>query len=99
MDCSTPGLPVHHQLPELAQTHVHRVGNVIQSSHPLSSWEAPNKLVHTPNIYAISFVHIGYKSNMYLLIINDLNTVEWKKEKGESPFILPSLFSEGNNCY
>ena len=33
MDCSTPGLPVHHQLPELAQTHVHRVGDAIQSSH------------------------------------------------------------------
>ena len=33
MDCSTPGLPVHHQLPELAQTHVHRVSDAIQSSH------------------------------------------------------------------
>ena len=37
MDCSTPGLPVHHQLPEFTQTHVHRVGNAIQPSHPLSS--------------------------------------------------------------
>ena len=37
MDCSTRGLPVHHQLPELAQTHVHRVGDAIQPSHPLSS--------------------------------------------------------------
>ena len=37
MDCSTPGLPVHHQLPELAQTHVHWVGDAIQPSHPLSS--------------------------------------------------------------
>ena len=37
MDCSTPGLPVHHQLPEFTQTHVHRVGNAIQLSHPLSS--------------------------------------------------------------
>ena len=35
MDCSTPGLPVHHQLRELAQTHVHRVGDAIQPSHPL----------------------------------------------------------------
>ena len=32
-----PGLPVHHQLPELAQTHIHRVGDAIQPSHPLSS--------------------------------------------------------------
>ena len=37
MDCSTPGLPVHHQFPELAQTHVHCVGDAIQPSHPLSS--------------------------------------------------------------
>ena len=37
MDCSTPGLPVHHQLPELAQTHVHWVGDAIQPSHLLSS--------------------------------------------------------------
>ena len=37
LDCSTPGFPVHHQLPDLAQTHVHRVGDAIQPSHPLSS--------------------------------------------------------------
>ena len=37
MDCSTPGFPVHHQLPDLAQTHVHRVSDAIQPSHPLSS--------------------------------------------------------------
>ena len=37
MDCSTPGLPVHHQLLELVQTHIHRVGDAIQSSHPLSA--------------------------------------------------------------
>ena len=37
MDCSIPGVPVHHQLPELAQTHVHRVGDAIQPFYPLSS--------------------------------------------------------------
>ena len=37
MDCSTSGFPVHHQLPELAQTHVYGVGDAIQPSHPLSS--------------------------------------------------------------
>ena len=35
MNCSTPGLPVHHQLPEFTQTHVHRVSDAIQPSHPL----------------------------------------------------------------
>ena len=37
MDCSTPDFPVHHQLPELAQTHVHQVGDAIQPSHSLLS--------------------------------------------------------------
>ena len=37
MDSSTPGLPIHHQLPESTQTHVHWVGDAIQPSHPLSS--------------------------------------------------------------
>ena len=48
MDCSTPGLPAHHQLPELAQTHIHRVRDAIQPSHPLSSPSptAPNPSQH-----------------------------------------------------
>ena len=48
MNCRTPGLPVHHQLPEFTQTHVQRVGNAIQPSHPLSSPSppAPNPSQH-----------------------------------------------------
>ena len=41
MDCSTPGFPVHHHLLELAQTHVHWVGDAIQPSYPLSSLSPP----------------------------------------------------------
>ena len=41
MDHSTPGLPVHHELPELAETHVHWVSDAIQPSHPLSSPSPP----------------------------------------------------------
>ena len=41
MNCSTPGLPVHHQLPEFTQTCVHRVGDAIQPSHPLPSPSPP----------------------------------------------------------
>ena len=41
MDCSMPGFPVHHQLPELTQTHVLRVGDAIQLSHPLPSPSPP----------------------------------------------------------
>ena len=48
MNCSTPGLPVHHQLPEFTQTHVHWVGDAIQPSHPLLSPSppAPNPSQH-----------------------------------------------------
>ena len=47
MDCSTPGLPVQHQLPDFTQTHVHWVGDAIQLSHPLSSPSpAPNPSQH-----------------------------------------------------
>ena len=41
MNHRTPGLPVHHQLLEFTQTHVHRVGDAIQTSHPLSSLSPP----------------------------------------------------------
>ena len=41
MDCSTPGLPVHHQLPDFPQTHVHRVSDTTQPSHPLLSPSPP----------------------------------------------------------
>ena len=41
MNCSTPGLPVHHQLPEFTQTHVHPVSDAIKPSHPLSSPSPP----------------------------------------------------------
>ena len=41
MDCSTPGFPVHHQLLELTQNHVHQVSDPIQPSHPLSSLSPP----------------------------------------------------------
>ena len=47
INCSMPGLPVHHQLPEFTQTHIHWVGDAIQPSHPLSSPSpAPNPSQH-----------------------------------------------------
>ena len=54
MDCSTPCFSVHHQLPELAQTHVHRGGEAIQPSHPLLSPSPPalSLFCHRPIPYA-----------------------------------------------
>ena len=59
MDCSTPGLPVHHQLAEFTQTHVHRVGDAIQPSHPLLSpyHTAFNLSQHQGLFKWVSFVH------------------------------------------
>ena len=50
MNHSTPGLPVHHQLPEFTQTHVHRVGDAIQPSHSLSSPSPPALLLRTSRV-------------------------------------------------
>ena len=52
MDCSTPGLPVHHQLPESTQTYVHWVGDTIQPAYPLSSPSPP--LSHPPQSFPAS---------------------------------------------
>ena len=59
MNCSTPGLPVHHQLPELTQTHAHRVGDAIQTSHPLLSPSppAPNLSQHQGPFQWVSSSH------------------------------------------
>ena len=59
MDCSMPGLPVHHQLSEFSQTHVHCVGDAIQPSHPLLSPSppAPNPSQHQSLFQWVSFSH------------------------------------------
>ena len=53
MDCSTPGLPVHHQLLELAQTHVHQVSDAIRPSHPLSSPSPPAPNLSQIRVFSI----------------------------------------------
>ena len=57
MDCSMLGFPVHHQLPELAQTHVHRVSDAIQPSHPLSSSPAFNLSQHQGLFQGVTSLH------------------------------------------
>ena len=55
-DCSTPGLPVHHQLPELSQTPVHQVSDAIQPSHPLSSLRRREGLYSKKNVEGEGFI-------------------------------------------
>ena len=59
MNCSTPGLPVHHQLPEFTQSHVHWVSDAIQPSHPLLSPfpPAPNPSQHQGLLKWVSSLH------------------------------------------
>ena len=59
IDCSMPGLPVHHQLPGLTQTHVYQVGDAIQPSHPLSSQNPPifNLSQHQGLFQRVSSLH------------------------------------------
>ena len=52
MNCSTPGLPVHHQLLEITQTHVHQVSDAIQPSHPLSSPSLPAPIPPSVRVFS-----------------------------------------------
>ena len=52
MDCSMPGLPVHHQLLEFTQTHIHWVGDAIQPSHPLSSPSPPASVFPSIRVFS-----------------------------------------------
>ena len=62
----TPGLPVHHQLPEITQIHVHRVGDAIQPSHPLSSPSppAPNPSQHQSLFQWVNFAWGGQSTGV-----------------------------------
>ena len=59
MNCSTPGLPVHYQIPEFAQTYIHQVSDAIQPSHPLSSPSpsAPNPSQHQRLFQWVTSLH------------------------------------------
>ena len=82
MDSSTPGVPVHHQLPELAQTHVHRVSDAIQPSHPLSS---PSTLE--------SRKYVNYVSGHHLASISTKLRVSWAARRSNQS-ILKEINSE-----
>ena len=82
MNRSMPGLPVHHQLPEFTQTHVHRVSDVIQPSHPLSSPSppAPNPSQHQSFPMSQLFTWGGRSTG-----VSALASVLPKKSQGWSP--------------
>ena len=78
MDYSTPGLPVHHQLLQFTQTHVHCVSDAIQPSHPLSSPSPPafNLSQHQGLVQRVGSLHQVTK----VLAMNPMNSM--KRQKG-----------------
>ena len=80
MNLSTPGLPVHHQLPESTQTHVHCVGDAIQPSHPLSSPSPPalNLSQHQGLFKWVSSSHqVAKVLEFQLQHQSSMNTQDW----------------------
>ena len=71
-DCGTTGFPVHHQQMELAQTHVHQVGDAIQPSHPLSSPSPPalNFSQHQGQLFTSGGQSIGASASASVLPMN-----------------------------
>ena len=64
MDYSMPGLPIHHQLQEFTQTHVHQVSDAIQPSHPLSSPFPPPSIFPSIRVFSSeSILHIRWSKN------------------------------------
>ena len=77
LDCSMPGFPVYHQVPELAQTHVHRVDDAIQPPHPLSLPSPPafNLFQHQCLFKGVSFSEsvgqsVGVSASVSVLPMN-----------------------------
>ena len=84
MNCSTPGLPAHHQLPEFTQTHVHRVDDAIQPFHPVILFSCPQSLPASGSfpmsqIFTWGGQSIGVLASASLLPINiqDWSPLEW----------------------
>ena len=80
INCSTPGPPVHHQLPEFTQTHVHRVGDTTQPFHPLSSPSPPafNLSQHQGLFYWVDPSHqVANVSASALASVLSINIQDW----------------------
>ena len=87
MNRTTPGLPVHHQLPEFTQTHVHRVSDAIQPSHPQSSPSspAPNPSQHQslfPRVNSSQEVTIKKGDNAFRSFHKARDTLKQKPDMG-----------------
>ena len=107
--CSTLGLPVHHQLPEYTQTHVHRVGDAIQPSHPLSSSSppAPNPSQHQGLFQWVNSLHEVAKVLEFQLSISPSNEnpglisfrMDWLDHTVQKHQFFSTQLSSQSNCH
>jgi len=103
MNCSTPGLPVHHQLPEFAQTHIHRVSDAIQPSHPLSSPSppAPHPSQHQSLFQWVNSSHEVAKVlefQLYSICQQIWKSQQWPQDWNRSVFITIPKKDSGKEC-
>ena len=98
MDCSAPGLPVHHQLSELAQTQIHRVSDAIQPSHPLSSPSPPtfNLSQHQGLFQRVSSLHQVAKMDIKKIFLSTSDPCEAKTVAHQDPFT-QTMFVHGTD--
>ena len=96
MNRSTPGLPVHHQLPEFTQTHVHRVSDAIQPSHPLSSPSppAPNPSLHLYIKWASLVAQLvkKYACNARDQVLSWVGKIPWSRAWQPTPVFFTGEF-------
>ena len=87
-NCNTPGLPVYHQLPEFTQIHVHRVGDAIQPSHPLSS---PFPPAPNPSQHQSLFQWVDSSREVAKVLEFQLSIIPSKEHPGLISFIMDWL--------
>ena len=88
MNYSTPGFPALHYLPELAQTHVHRVSDVIQPSHPLSPLSLlPSNFPYYSECYTLHICLLSYiQENIYIIKVSQyLDSKGYTENLGQAP--------------
>ena len=80
MNCSTPGLPVHHQLPEFTQTHIHQVSDAIQPSHPVIPFSSCPQSLPASESFPVSqlFAWVGQSTGVSASVsFLPKNTRDW----------------------
>ena len=95
MNCTMPGLPVHHQIPEFTQTCVHWIGDAIQSSHPLSSPSSPafNLSQHQDLFKWVNdrMISVGFQGTLFIITIIHVYALTSNTKEDEVEWVYEDL--------